>query len=275
MIQEFLRYAALEKHLGAMTISEYRKDARQFVEYATLAQLRWGSITTIDLGAWVQSMAAAQLEPTTIRRRIATVRGIFSFMQKKGMRTDNPAALLDLPKLPSKLANTSTARQYRAYLDLEITTWRSKAIHAFVAIALETGMRISEILAMQTSWIDKNTHSIRVTGKGNKQRTVYYGDLTKKYLNNYMGIRRMGTVFAGLTDWEIREMLRRELHGIVDNAHPHQIRHTFATEALQNGMDIYTLKNLLGHESVMTTERYLKGAMRDTSRAAQRYLDRL
>lgn len=274
MTEQFLRYQKEVKGLSELTIEEYRKDLKEFVSYASAKGLRWSTTTAEDLTMYVATLAEKKYQPATIRRRIATIKQIFKFGYHHFGLPTNPAAQLESPKLAKKLPKAANKEDYLTYLSLVPTTERSLFIHAFVALILETGMRISEALTLQTSQIDRKMKGILLRGKGAKERVVYFGELTSYHLFQYLG-SRMGQVFTGHDAQEVRRMLIDELHGIIEHPFPHQIRHTYATEALNSGMDIYTLRQLLGHESVVTTERYLDSPSKNLQTAAGNYLNYL
>lgn len=256
MITEFCDYLLKVKNLQPATVDEYRKDLTGFAEYAGGKGLRWSTITTTDIEAWLMSLHDLGLLPATIRRRLASLRAIYKYMYTRRLIEDNPAAQAEAPKNPKRLPEAINKDLFLRYLITYPTTEKARLIHAFVALTLETGIRISEALNLQTSDFNKQTRTILINGKGRKQRVVYYGELTATYLNLYNPLAR-GEVFHTHEQRLIRQWLLEELRAWHPHVHPHMIRHTFASTMVENGFDLYTISKLLGHESVATTERYI------------------
>lgn len=274
MIREYLTYQREVKNLAESTLLEYEKDLREFVNYMMAKQKAWSTIGRDDLEDWIMTMSRSQLKPATIRRRIATVRNIFTFAFDHCGLAVNPAFGIESPKLPKQLPDTGEIEQFLKYLATTPTSRRALKMHAYVALALETGMRVSEIMTLQSSQFDKKNRCIYVHGKGSKQRIVYYGELTRTHLSAY-NRQPCGFIFSERDERQLREEMLMELDPYIRHCHPHMLRHTFATQILNSGTDIYTLSRLMGHESISTTERYINMPQQSIAGAAGRYLGML
>lgn len=274
MIKEYLTYQKEVKHLAESTLQEYEKDLREFVTYMAAKQKTWSSIVREDLEVWIMSMTGSKLKAATIRRRIATVRNIFTYAFDHCGLATNPSFGIESPKLPKQLPDTGEVEQFLKYLATTATSRRALRMHAYVAIALETGMRISEIMNLQSSQFDRKNRCIYVHGKGNKQRIVYYGELTRHHLAAY-NRHACGFIFSERDERQLREDMIVELDPFIRHCHPHMLRHTFATQVLNMGTDLYTLSRLMGHESVATTERYINMPQQSIARTAGHYLGTL
>ena len=249
MIQEFLNYQATNKGLSTLTLEGYAKDLKVFVKYAQAHGLRWSTIDREDIDNYVREEVERGMKPRTIKKRVEVVRLLFTYANHKGLLTDNPARYTQVPKVGEELPKAADDEQLITYLSRPATTRQGYIIHAIVALILETGMRIGEITSMRGEDIDTNNRAILVHGKGSKERYVYYSRLSEEYVKA-MSYRK-GLIFTD-TQINYRYMMYAELPGI----HPHAIRHTFAVNQLNRGMDLKTLSTLMGHKHVQTTEIY-------------------
>lgn len=259
MITEFLNYISSVKGYSDNTVVAYGKDLHDFVQYVKDIDTKetWRTITQGMIQSYVVSLHERDLENTTIKRRVAAIRSIYDYFKTQGYISENPARFVQTPKKVKKLPNTISAGAIRDALESTRTPLKTKCM---IALMIETGIRLQEMLDLETKDFQAANRSIRILGKGGKERTVYYGDWSRKYLNQYVGYRK-GRLF----DDEQRDV-RREVFETLSKftqarqLSPHAIRHTFATTMLRNGADIKSIQALLGHESVKTTEIYAQVA---------------
>lgn len=249
MIQEFLQYQRANKGLSEQTLEGYMKDLKVFVRFSQSHGLRWSTITPKDLDEYVSEEHERGMQPRTIKKRVEVVRLLFSWAQHRGLLADNPARYTQTPKQAEELPKAADTDRLRKYLERDATSRESYIIHIIVALILETGMRIGEITSMRGEDIDTKNHAILVHGKGAKERYVYYGKLCERYAEAMS--HRAGRIFTqAQTDY--RYMMYAELPG----THPHAIRHAFAIEQLNRGLELKTLSTLMGHKHTTTTEIY-------------------
>lgn len=249
MIQEFLKYQATNKGLSEQTLDGYAKDLMVFVRFARSRGLRWSTISASDIDEYVSEEAGRGMKPRTIKKRVEVVRLLFSWAQHRGILVENPARYTQTPKQAEDLPKAADNDRLRKYLEREATSRESYIIHIIVALILETGMRIGEITAMRGEDIDTKNHAILVHGKGAKERYVYYGKLSEHYAEAMS--HRHGRIFTQ-PQIDYRYMMYSEIPG----THPHAIRHAFAVEQLNKGMELKTLSTLMGHKHITTTEIY-------------------
>lgn len=255
MIQEFLTYQRDIKGLAAQTVEGYEKELRHFIRYAQKKGLRWSSITRQDIDAYTASEGARGMKPRTIRRRVEVLRLLFTWAIHKGILTENPAQYSQTPKIRESLPKAADGEAIRRYLGTPMLTAEDLQTHFMVALMLETGMRFGEVLKLEGRDIDREQRTIRVTGKGAKERLVFYGKETEALLQHYVNVEERLTYG---TERECRYMIYRHAGRFCPRIHPHAIRHTFATEQLAKGMKLKTLSTLLGHTNIATTEIYAK-----------------
>lgn len=259
MITEFQNYISSVKGYSDNTVVAYGKDLRDFAGYVREIddKVTWRMVTQGLIQSYVVSLHERGLENTTIKRRVAAIRSLYDYFKTQGYMTVNPARFVQTPKRIKKLPNTISQGAIKDALTASSTPLKTKCM---IALMVETGIRLQEMLDLETKDFMASTRSIRILGKGGKERTVYYGEWSRNLLNQYVG-RRKGRLF----DDEQREV-RREVYECLSKftqarqLSPHAIRHTFATTMLQNGADIKSIQALLGHESVKTTEIYAQVA---------------
>ena len=274
MITEFLNYLSAIKGYSDNTVVAYGKDLRDFVAYVREVdeKVTWRSVTQGLIQSYVVSLHDRDLENTTIKRRVAAIRSLFDYFKTQGYLDTNPARFVQTPKKVKKLPNVISQGAIKDALVSSSTPLKTKCM---IALMVETGIRLQEMLDLETKDFQSTNRSIRILGKGGKERTVYYGDWSRKLLNQYVGARR-GRLFDDEqreVRHEVYECLRRFTQA--RQLSPHAIRHTFATVMLQNGADIKSIQSLLGHESVKTTEIYAQVAGQQVATQYELYAPKL
>lgn len=256
MITAYVTYLKNVKRYSIATAIAYEKDLRQFARFAkeTDSNMRWSTVTRGFIESYVQSLYDRTNQPATICRRIASLRGFYNWAISRGMTTENPARYIVRPKLAKRLPNTINEDAIQHALYGSGAAIETKAI---IAIAYETGMRLQEILDMRYSDIDLESMTIRVHGKGNKERLVYLGTASAMLVER-LNEKNGQHLFGQLEQREARTMVYNALKPWSDarQLSPHALRHSFATTMLNNGASLKAISDLLGHESVKTTEIY-------------------
>lgn len=260
MIKEFIEYEQKIKAVSENTLTAYEKDMWSFFYYVKAFSIatRWSEITKKDIDTYMMFLADNKKAPATRRRKLSSIRAFYNYGMKQGYIEANPARYCESPRLAKQLPNTIETDAIKHY-----TTDQTKPLTLRIIIQLlyETGIRISELTAIETSDIDYEQHTIRINGKGNKERIVYYTANLGIMMKDYAAGRR-GKLFQGADQCqrEIRYEIWKALHTHATNgkASPHTIRHTFATEMLRNGMPISTLQTLMGHTNIETTRNYAR-----------------
>lgn len=251
MITEFLNYQQTNKGLSNESIKGYEKELRAFLRYARPLGLRWSTITAADIDNYVISETTRGMKPRTVQKRVEVLRLLFAWACHRGMLTENPAQYTQTPKKAQDLPKAANKEQVEKFLSKEPTSREMLIVHAIVAMIYETGARIGEVAKLRGEDIDTNDQSIRLHGKGAYERIVYYGDRFKAYAN-MMSLRK-GVIFD-MSEVAMRYAMYKYLPGI----HPHAIRHLFACNLVNAGMDLKTLGVLMGHKYVQTTEIYAR-----------------
>lgn len=254
MITRFIDYCRRNKNLTEKTCKEYEKELTYFERWGVKNGLRWSTVEQQDIERYVAELHDAGKEANTIKKRITAIRQLYAWFIRQGMLNNNPATNVESPKYVRHLPTVADNAALQSYLDKPIRTDDERECHAFVAVAVESGLRIGEILRLRYTDIDWTNNRIHVYGKGRKDRYVYFGDETAKYLS-LQARYETGLLFKR-GEREYRHLLHYELGHDIEGIHPHMLRHTFATNMVNAGMELQTIALLMGHAHAQTAEIY-------------------
>jgi len=272
--QDLARRAVAEK-----TRTAYASDVRDF---AAWAQDRGAGPPEVDvrtLRRYAAGLSERGVAPATIARRLAALRGLFRVQMELGAREDNPAELLSSPKKAQRLPRVLKASEVAALLDsIPAATPLDLRDRALFELAYACGLRAEELVNLDLDSVDFDSESVRVEGKGGKTRLVPVGEHARTALERYLARsrpelagerptdpalflsksgRRLSTsdIRRRLTGWARRAMARSPA---LARAHPHALRHSFATHLLDGGADLRAIQELLGHATISTTQVYTR-----------------
>lgn len=264
LIDEFIK-SINKKNYSLNTINSYINDLYYLYIFM---QKDFIKITEEDIRDYLEHLNLKKEKPTSVRRKISSFKSFYKFLYKNEYmdKKDYPLVKIAYPKLEKKLP------KFLYYNDLlEIIEESSKGKDGIrdrliIEMLYATGVRVSELINIKLNDIDFNNRRIIVCGKGNKERIVYYGEyaeeVLKKYLEtheikdrNYLFMNNRG---MQITDRGIRYIIDNIMKKLSVKTHvtPHVLRHTFATDMLNNGADLKSVQELLGHESLSTTQIY-------------------
>lgn len=277
MITEFLTYKKKIQNVADGTVTEYGKNLRAFATWVNINHpgTTWTSVTKQLIEAHMIALHDAKLKPRTITLRLAAIRSLYNWMITQGMMKNNPARYIQTPKAGSTLPQTCAIDALSKYMAKAATSQETKEVQALIAILVETGMRLQEALDVRPSDINKTEMSIVVNGKGNKQRKVYYGEMTRQKMNALAATVNTAKGFFQHDQRWYRETMSEEMKGTINYIHPHMLRHTYATQLLTAGAQLKYVSELLGHESVKTTERYTHAVNNEVAKTAKTMAPRL
>lgn len=268
MIKEYLEYIKGVRGLSSATIEGYRKDLQHFARWGISNGKTWHTLTERDCDLYLMDMERAGLKPATRNRRLSALRQLLSWAHHKGLLENNAARWCQAAKRGESLRKTMNVENIDRFLQEYTPSTAGFIAQLLVSLMLETGLRIGEAISIKIEDIDTAQQRIKVEGKGNKQRYVFYGDRTKKALSMFMTGNAAGRLLPDWSTQAFRSIIEEQLEPYCGKMHPHMLRHTFATEMLNNGMSITTLSHLMGHQKVETTQIYAKVA---TSTAQREY----
>lgn len=272
IIQEFLDYIQHQKRYSPYTVTSYETDLIAFFDFI---QKEYGEIETISssiVRTWLVSLKEQKFEAKSINRKISTLKSFFKYQLRCGKIEDSPMTTIGTLKVSKRLPSyveekdTATLFQYVEFPD----TWEGKTEKMLLDIFYQTGMRLSELINLKESDVDKTNSQIKVLGKGNKQRIIpATNDLLRK-IDAYLEHKRIVIVKSGsaellinkkgdkLNATSVYKIVKKYLSIVTTNKKksPHILRHTFATHLTNNGADINSVKELLGHSSLASTQVY-------------------
>lgn len=254
MITKFIDYMRKNRNLTEKTCTEYTNELRLFAHWGKPRGLRWSTITQRDVEAYSAHCHDEGAKPNTIKKRITAIRMLYKWLQHEGRINVNPALHVESPKNVRQLPKTADCTKIENYLDRQAETDNMAECQLFTAIAYESGMRIGEILSLTGSQINLSDMSCTVKGKGRKERKVFFGRRSASLLARLRNGEN-GAIFAHGERY-YRWLLENQLGGEINGIHPHMLRHTWATNLVNAGMDLQSVALLMGHASVKTTEIY-------------------
>ncbi len=266
-VESFLTLSAAR--LAPRTVEAYERDLRHLCTWLG------GSPTdaTADrLAAYVASLRAAGLAATTIARRVAAIRSFYRHQMLLGMRGDNPAAELDLPRRRRTLPRTLSAGEAERLIEAAAgTAPRALRDRALVELLYGAGLRVGEAVGLERSAVDLEERIVRCMGKGSKERIVPIGreavEALRRYLSRgrpYLDKRHRPDLFLNAQGGALTRagafLILRRLAAAAGlepaRVHPHLLRHSFATHLLEGGADLRSVQEMLGHADLATTELY-------------------
>ena len=269
----FLRYLAAEKNASPHTLRSYRTDLEQFEAFLAAQQVTLPEITQRHVRAFLVHLHGRGLDPASVSRKLSAARSWLRFLVRRGVLERNPARDVRGPRLPRKQAAFLDVDEAKALVESragrspaasrdETSPARSAAI---LELLYASGLRVSELTGLDLEHVDDAARTVRVLGKGRKERIVPFNDHTSRALTTWLGERGRdpGPLFTGRRGGRINP---REVYGLVRAAArtagitrtigPHTLRHTFATHLLNAGADLRAVQELLGHSRLSTTQRY-------------------
>ena len=273
MTEDFLNYLRYERNRSDLTIRRYGQSLRDFESFFKNrdSQLSWESVDSDVIRDWMESMMDKGDMASTVNNCLSAVRSFFRFALSRGLVEWDPAYAVRGPKKRKPLPQFVREEEMNRLIDTE-QIWGDDfdALRARTIIILfyETGIRLAELVGLNDEDVDFMSHQLKVTGKRNKQRIVPIGNELELTLKDYLRARETlprldGALFIDNKGRRIRReqvsnIVRRYLSMVttLKKRSPHVLRHSFATAMLNNGAGLESVRKLLGHESIATTEIY-------------------
>ena len=265
----FLRYLSLEKDASPHTLRSYRTDLLEFAQYAgTGDPSTWlADVDIRTIRGYLARLHARSLDAATVARKLAAVRSWFRFLVRRGVLERNVAREVRGPRPPRKLVSFLPIDEATALMDARAPDGPARARDtAVLELLYATGLRVSELAGLDLDDVDGSQQTVRVLGKGRKERIVPYGSRAAGALAAYLEGRggAAGPLFTNrrggrLTVRSLHTIVRRSAAsiGITRRVSPHTLRHTFATHLLAGGCDLRALQEMLGHADIATTQIYI------------------
>lgn len=275
LVDEFLLYLGAVRGLSENTITGYRNDLKELQRFLS-PTLDINTITKENLLLSIGQLSKEKKAAASVNRFIAAVRTMFSYALKFGYIKKNPALDLKTVKLPKRVPNFMTQPEVNQLCEQPVNNellWE-KRDHALFTMMYSSGCRISEITNLKLDDFMDNYHSAIVTGKGNKQRKVFFAQEARNALALYLQDRKKVLESHNIAEPTRQVFINQKGHplsvggvrfiiskysgaeGTNHHINPHAFRHTFATTMIGNGADVRLVQEMLGHSSISTTQRY-------------------
>jgi site-specific recombinase XerD len=275
-IAEFQAHLHLERRLSPRTAEEYARDVESFAKFlganvdAADASAHLDPATAGHIRRFIMDLSGPkEYSAVAVRRKLFALRSFYGYERREGRRGDNPALDVLPPKaakrLPKVMSEDDVATLIRTRIAGRSDELRLRDV-AMLELLYASGIRRAELVGLNLSDVDLERRTMRVIGKGNKERVVLFNGAASEALTAYLAVRpRSGDDAFFLSDRGGRLShnqagkifrLYADLSGVKGHATPHVMRHSFATHLLENGADLMTIKELLGHESLATTQIY-------------------
>ena len=273
MIDQFLNYLRFERNASPQTVQTYEDSLREFESYLTFREdgLSFEAVDTDLIRDWMESLMDRGNNASTINKKLSALRSFFRYALKRKLVEKDPAHAVVGLKKPKPLPQfVREGEMDRLLDDVEWgDDYKDVRARTLLLLLYETGLRRSELTGLDDGDIDFETGQLKVTGKRNKQRIIPFGPELAETLRKYVIVRDeqvkgdCDALFLSdkghrMTGQQVYEIVHRYLTGATSlkKRSPHVLRHSFATAMLNNGAGLESIRNLLGHESVSTTEIY-------------------
>jgi len=271
-LDDFLDQLRYERNASSHTIAGYRRDLSQFISYLDTRRIALRHADNLLIRGFMAELHERRLKKSSLARKLAAVRSFYKYAVKCGWLPENPASVVATPKQDQRVPSFLTEEEMAGFLDMPPS---EKPLDLRDKAALEllyaTGIRVSELVGINLEDVHLGDRLVRVRGKGKKERIVPFGAIARDRLKSYLTARpeltgeRSGE-YALFLNYKGGRITTRSVERIVDKyirqtavrrkISPHSLRHSFASHLLSRGADLRVIQELLGHESLATTQKY-------------------
>jgi integrase/recombinase XerC len=274
IIQPFVDYLKFERRYSQHTIISYQTDLVSFFDYVIIqyGDVPLAQLSHIYIRSWLASLKDEELSSKSINRKISTLKSFFKFQIKAGLLQQSPMTKIVAPKNEKRLPNYVEDKDIKTLFNhVEFPdTWQGKTDRLLLLLFYNTGMRLSELIHLKKNSVHYISHTLKVLGKGNKERVIpvsselmgevkaYITDQKKEFpelASEFLLINAKGN---SLTPRKVYSSVKNYLSMVttIEKRSPHVLRHSFATHLTNNGADLNAIKELLGHSSLAATQVY-------------------
>lgn len=284
-IEQFETYLRAERHYSEQTLSVYVPALKEFAAFIGRGNQRidWALVDKEDVREWIATQMDAHLAPATVNKRLSALRSFYKFLMIQQAVNADPTRTLKGPKKEKKLPSFVREKDMDRLLDGIAFADNFEGIRDRLVMLLfySTGIRLSELVGLNVGSVDFHTSTVKVLGKRNKERIVPFGAELREALEQYLSLRANQPMAKGndalffgirvprIPKETVNHIVRRYLSQVttLKKRSPHVLRHSFATAMLNNGAEIEVVKQLLGHESIATTEIYTHTTFEELKKA--------
>lgn len=273
ILRRYVAYLRLEKGMSNNTIEAYIDDVQKLLNYLSLGNVSWSGVGREDLHDFVCTLQDVGIGARSQARVISGVKSFFRFAKVEGYIEDDPAERLEMPQMGRHLPDVLTVEEIDAMLSaIDCSKDEGQRNRAIIEVLYSCGLRVSELTNLRLSQLYLQDEYICVEGKGNKQRLVPVSMRAVREIELYINERATLDIKTGEEDYLFLNRRGRHLSrvmvfyiirdacavcGIEKRVSPHTLRHSFATHLLENGANLRVIQQMLGHESITTTEVYV------------------
>ena len=266
LLKDYEAYLKIERAMSRNTVASYCSDVEKFMAYVDCGP---ELLTSEDIEAYLQSRYL--ISKRSQARILSSIRSFFGWLVLEGVMTDNPCDLVDFPKLGRYLPDVLSIEEVEAIIEsVDTSSWQGMRNRAVLEILYGCGLRVSEAVSLKISCLYFDEGFIRVIGKGDKERLVPVGEMAADAVNVYLEHRPapcdqtsddlvfLNRFGSSLSRQSVFKMIKAQAlaAGVRKEISPHTFRHSFATHLVENGADLRVVQEMLGHESITTTEIY-------------------
>ena len=270
-LQAYERYLTTEKHASSNTVSSYMRDLRQFASYAAVRQLKAEDVTQDNISTYLDFLSGQGKSPATVSRSLASIKGFFTYLISQNIRQDNPALHIATAKAEKKLPQVLTGKEVERLLaQPKCTDMKGYRDKAMLELLYATGIRVTELISLNLSDVNLAGSFIRCESKGKERIIPLYPaavDALAVYMQNIrpkmiadidetaLFVNISGDRMSRQGFWKIVKSYQEKAH-IDKDITPHTLRHSFATHLLENGADLHSIQEMMGHSDISSTQVY-------------------
>ena len=271
LIDKFILYIEKERKFSNNTIRSYRKDLIDFDEFLCKydTSLNFLNIDKTAIQFYVQNCSKKRMADKTLLRKVSTIKSFFRYLTQENLIDYNISNLISSPKIAKRIPHYLSKNNIKELMSLPDLSTKKGLMHkSILETFYSTGLRISELAKIKIRNLDLDKNILKVLGKGNKERIVIIGKIASESLKNYLRVSKnsdniylypsSNKMNSHISVSYVYKMVKKYLTMVTNDEKmsPHSLRHSFATHLLDNGADLMSVKELLGHEDLSSTQIY-------------------
>ncbi|WP_443147069.1 site-specific tyrosine recombinase XerD [Paenibacillus sp. HWE-109] len=277
-LQSFIRFLSVERGLARNTLESYERDLQQFVDYLQRQEITtWKDTNKMHITGYLSQMKLLGRASATLSRNLVSIRALFQFLVKERVIDSDPSIYVEAPKLEKKLPKILSIQEVEKLLDAPQAEMVSGARDkAMLELLYATGIRVTELISLNVSDVNLQMGFIRCIGKAEKERNIPLSSIASRCLTTYIHndrikmlkktteeealfIGHLGTRMTRQGFWKILKRYAKEMD-IASDISPHALRHSFAAHLIENGADLRSVQEMLGHSDISSTQMYVQVA---------------